>query len=203
MGLSNIYQKQSYLIAILNKMKGGIILPSSKLSVEDMSDAALDYIKSFIDEDETASFFINAIYPVGSIYMSVNNVDPSILFGGGWEQISGKFLLAASDEYEVGSEGGESSHSLTVQEMPTHSHIATTGSGGTHTHTIGTARNSKTFSGNVYSVHPDATGAETFNGTTSQDGSHEHTVRVENTGNGLAHNNMPPYLTVNMWKRVS
>lgn len=168
-----------------------------------MSDAALDYIKSFIDEGETASFFINAIYPVGSIYMSVNNTDPSILFGGGWEKISGKFLLASSDEYEVGSEGGEAVHSLTVDEMPTHTHTASTGTSGIHSHTIGTNKDSKSFNGNVYNVHPESAGAESFNGTTSQDGSHEHTVTVENTGNGAPHNNMPPYLTVNIWKRVS
>ena len=65
---------------------------------------------------------INLIYPIGSIYLSVNSTSPQQLFGGEWEQIKDKFLLSAGDTYSGGSEGGEAAHTLTVEEMPSHNH---------------------------------------------------------------------------------
>ena len=50
------------------------------------------------------------IYPVGSIYISVNNTNPATIFGGTWEQIKDRFLLASGDTYSAGSTGGESQH---------------------------------------------------------------------------------------------
>lgn len=61
-------------------------------------------------------------YPVGAVYISFADTDPSELFGGTWEPIEGRFLLAASSDYEVGSTGGEATHKLTVAEMPSHTH---------------------------------------------------------------------------------
>ena len=65
---------------------------------------------------------INLIYPIGSIYLSVNSTSPQQLFGGEWEQIKDKFLLSAGDTYSSGSEGGEATHTLTNDEMPAHRH---------------------------------------------------------------------------------
>ena len=62
------------------------------------------------------------IYPVGSIYISVNSTNPSVYFGGSWEQIKDRFLLACGDTYNNGIFGGEAKHKLTVNEMPSHSH---------------------------------------------------------------------------------
>ena len=42
---------------------------------------------------------IDMVYPVGAIYMSVNNTNPGNLFGGTWEQIKDRFLLSAGDTY--------------------------------------------------------------------------------------------------------
>ena len=66
---------------------------------------------------------INQMYPVGSIYMSVNDTNPHDLFGGTWEQIKDRFLLAAGDTYAAGRTGGEAQHKLTVDEMPSHNHV--------------------------------------------------------------------------------
>ena len=63
---------------------------------------------------------LNAIYPIGSIYMSMNGTNPSQLFGGTWEQIIGRFLWATNST--PGLTGGSKNHTLTVEEMPTHTH---------------------------------------------------------------------------------
>lgn len=47
------------------------------------------------------------IFPVGSIYTSINSTNPATLFGGTWEQIQGRFLLSASSSYAAGDTGGQ------------------------------------------------------------------------------------------------
>lgn len=61
-------------------------------------------------------------YPVGSIYMSVRDTNPAFLFGGTWERLQDRFLLAAGETYEAGVTGGEATHTLTAGEMPNHTH---------------------------------------------------------------------------------
>ena len=63
---------------------------------------------------------IDMVYPVGAIYMSVNSTNPGNLFGGTWERIKDRFLLAAGDTYAAGSTGGEAKHALSVDELPEH-----------------------------------------------------------------------------------
>ena len=61
---------------------------------------------------------LDVIYPIGSIYMSINNTNPANLFGGIWEQIKDTFLLSAGDTYPAGSAGGEAEHILSEPELP-------------------------------------------------------------------------------------
>ena len=91
-------------------------------------------ITSNVEADLEA--FLLRIYPIGSIYTSVVNTNPASLFGGVWESIGDRFLLGAGSSYDGGQTGGESSHTLTTAEMPSHSH--STNSVGAHTHTRGT-----------------------------------------------------------------
>lgn len=72
-----------------------------------------------------------AAYPVGSIYMSVNDVSPAALFGGTWRQIKGRFLFGCSSEHTAGETGGEEEHTLTIDEMPAHTHAGVNVTGGT------------------------------------------------------------------------
>lgn len=51
-----------------------------------------------IDSYVTKQELIDLIYPVGSIYISVNSVSPATLFGGTWEQIQDRFLLSAGNQ---------------------------------------------------------------------------------------------------------
>ena len=56
------------------------------------------------------SKIFDSIYPVGSIYMSVNSTSPETLFGGTWVQIKDTFLLSAGDTYTAGNTGGSATH---------------------------------------------------------------------------------------------
>lgn len=73
---------------------------------------------------------VDDVYPVGSIYMSVNATDPGKLFGGTWQRIKERFLLGTGDTHGAGSTGGEFEHTLTVEEMPKHSHSMPSNSAG-------------------------------------------------------------------------
>lgn len=167
-------------------------------------DYVQDEIASAFQARDLASLVLNAVYPIGSVYMSLNSVNPGDLFGGSWEQIQDCFLLASGNIYEAGSTGGEASHTLTVDELPSHNHSASANTTGAHTHQIGTDKDIDYLAnGDCWSVHNGASGASYMNGSTSSTGSHTHTITVENQGGGTAHNNMPPYMAVYVWKRVS
>ena len=62
------------------------------------------------------------LYPVGSIYLSVIDIDPGTFIGGRWKRIKDCFLLAAGNIYSAGSTGGEATHTLSAAEMPSHTH---------------------------------------------------------------------------------
>ena len=81
----------------------------------------ISQLKTTIDSINTSSSSIDA-YPVGSIYMSVNSTSPATLFSGSWQRIQDRFLLCAGSTYAAGSTGGEATHKLTIDEMPSHSH---------------------------------------------------------------------------------
>lgn len=127
-----------------------------------------------------------AAWPIGSIYMTVSNTSPESLFGGTWERISERFLLGASSSYPAGSTGGESAHTLTQSELPNYSLSVTNGSN---------VIRSKT--GNTADAY-----VQTQSGGWGIPNWESKTVTVASGGSGEAHNNMPPYLAVYMWKRT-
>lgn len=152
----------------------------------------------------------NLIYPVGSIYMSVNSTSPSTLFGGTWTQLKDRFLLGAGDTYSNGSTGGSATLQSHTHSIPAlsgtaassiHSHIVTTK---TTTYAQGSQSAWRCLSWPGTSADYTQT-VYTNNGTA--DGSHTHNVSTTasttgSTGDGNS-GNMPPYLTVYMWKRTA
>ena len=133
----------------------------------------------------------NKIYPVGSIYMSVNSTDPSELFGGEWEQIEDRFLLACGTKHSNGSTGGEATHTLTTDEMPSHTHTQNA-----HSHTIGSLTRYDLTGKGIAAVGDGYGNTQNYKtGST--------TATNQNTGGGQAHNNMPPYLAVYCWVRIA
>lgn len=138
---------------------------------------------------------VDLIYPVGSIYLSANAVNPGTLFGGTWSRITGRFLLAANDtSYVLGSSGGSSTKSLSVSEMPSHSHgisidnagqhnhTANTASNGAHTHTITVQSNgAHTHTLAAANVSTSSAGAHTHSGLALENGAHTHRVTYAQT----------------------
>ena len=75
----------------------------------------------------SSSDLLNKIYPVGSIYMSINNVSPQTFIGGTWEQIKNRWLVGAGDEYAVGTYGGNAVHSHTQRMIFTANYAGNNG----------------------------------------------------------------------------
>lgn len=120
------------------------------------------------------------IYPIGSVYVSVNSsFDPNTAFGGTWTRIQDRFLLASGSSYTNGNIGGEATHTLTINEMPSHNH-----------NPLRLAYGGATASPEGLSYSSTSVGDKNFNWLSSQ-------------GGNQAHNNMPPYLVVMVWKRTA
>ena len=139
---------------------------------------------------------LNKIYPVGSLYMSAKATSPASLFGGTWERIKDRFILAAGDTYAAGISGGEAEHTLTESEIPAHEHQQ-------NAYVVSSVFTEKTNipdrglsypyeNVNVYYSTGTVNGAGNFNG-----------ISTGSVGMGSQHNNMPPYVTVYVWKRIA
>lgn len=138
------------------------------------------------------------IYPVGSIYISVNSVNPSVLFGGTWEQIQDSFLLGAGSTYSAGSTGGEANHTLTQAEIPNYAigNLAT----------LVPINHGNWANGGIVATNMGQTSTTKSglkeNGNVMTSGI-QYSYMIYSNGGGKPHNNMPPYLSVYIWKRVN
>lgn len=131
---------------------------------------------------------IDSIYPVGSIYMSVNSTNPQTLFGGTWQRIQGRFLFAADSKHAAGTTGGEETHKLTAREIPDHKH------------SINFYKNCAPSNGvnDSVAIYPAYGYPE---GNYDRFPYEEYTSTMQ--GGDQPHNNMPPYLSVYVWKRTA
>ena len=158
-----------------NNGSSGLVATNVQAALDEVYAAANDYATM-------KAQLVNAIYPVGAVYCSKASTSPNSLFGGGWTQIKDRFILAAGNTYAAGSTGGEATHKLTVDEMPSHRHwvwqnaVAGRGAGN--------------YDGKAYlgQVNVDTNGRY---GYTSYEGGDQ------------AHNNMPPYVVYYCWERTS
>ena len=123
---------------------------------------------------------LDHLHPVGSIYQSTDPTSPADLFGGTWEQIKDRFLLAAGDSHAAGSTGGEEEHVLTAAEMANHTH--------------GYDYTGQSITEGVNAIRLYEAASTQYNAYTGK--------ATSNCG-GQAHNNMPPYLAVYTWRRTA
>jgi hypothetical protein len=118
----------------------------------------------------------DAILPVGSMVLRYDHIDPGTLYPGTtWARVYGAFPWFTDANGAIGTTGGERTVTLTVDQIPSHSH------------------------GSVYSQHAAGTKSQawyTASGTALAYG-------AVATGGGAAHNNMPPYIQVSAWRRTA
>lgn len=175
---------------------------------------------------------IDLFLPVGHIIWTSNeNFNPNNQYPGTtWTQIKDKFILAAGDTYSNGSTGGAATVTLTVDEMPSHSHSGKTGDDSpdhvhdmSHGHTASTSVSGSILTGKdagTNSNYPGrcygdqdlrwlaalslsaSTSVDSHNGHTGgASARHQHSISAE--GGGQAHENMPPYVAKFCWERTA
>ena len=119
-----------------------------------------------------------SVHPIGSLYWSSSSKSPAELFGGTWTQIKDRFILAAGNTFAVKQTGGEETHTLTVAEMPSHSHGGKTSAPGNNK----TGKPSKTTTGNNSQAHQHS--IPKLSGTALTCSSHTHTITVNGDSGG-------------------
>ena len=153
-------------------------------------------ILNLTNKENSNNVFLKT-YPVGSIYISTSSTNPSTIYGGTWERYGQGKTLVGLNESEtefstVNKIGGEKTHTLTVNEMPSHNHDFRYSTDNAVTFYNAGVGKDGTYTGDNYLG---------FSNSVSLFAS--YVVVLGNTGSSQPHNNLQPYITVYMWKRVS
>lgn len=177
--------------AQLNRMEKGIGDCSSQGNANELAIAAnAEAIQTLESGIQLGSISITQLllmaYPIGSIYSSTAATSPADLFGGTWERIKGAFIWGIEDGEQAGITGGEKTHTLTTNEMPSHAHAPN----------------------NWVQVMSPGGNAGTIGQTGTKTGSYKDFVSAQNynssaVGGGQPHNNMPPYYGAYVWRRTA
>ena len=149
-------------------------------SINNINDT-LNNINDTLNNKVNTNDLFDLIYPINSIYMSVNSTNPQTLFGGTWEQLKDRFLLGAGDTYTNGATGG-SADAVVVE----HKHKYLKAYNGSNNASFDSGSNPNNFVINHTWSASDTNPFET--GTEGESG---------------VGKNMPPYLVVYMWKRTA
>lgn len=173
-----------------NPVKDGVLT----LGGTTLNEEQLAQILTISDVENNS--LVDLIYPIGSIYITAEDRRPAELFGGTWEQIQGRFLLGAGVNAEhtymrpLGENGGQEYVQLTVDQIPSHNHVPYLDS-----------LNTSSFGEVAHSTGSGPWGIAPSGGYTQ--GYRSGTIQTTWTGGDGYHNNMPPYLAVNIWKRTA
>ena len=147
-----------------------------------------DYLDKLVDEINIYIKKNKFDMPIGSIYMNVNDINPSIFFGGTWERIAkGKTIIGVdendNDFNETAKIGGEKVHTLNINEIPEHKHD---------------------FEDEGRPLYWDSDltvmGGLSDSGTSVQS---TWNAKTKTSGGGQPHNNLPPYFTCYIWQRIA
>ncbi|WP_139652779.1 phage baseplate protein [Raoultibacter phocaeensis] len=152
----------------------------SQVDIEDGAITAAkldDSLLKRITDLEAAKLTKLDSYPIGSYYISHIATSPASLFGGSWTSITGRFLYANSST----AAGGSNTHTLTVNEMPSHTHNYT----------------------DYHMVVQQNSGLASLSCVSWSKMDYGIGVHPQNTGGNAAHNNMPAYQSVYAWRRTS
>lgn len=154
--------------------------------------------------------YIDTVYPVGSIYMSINSTSPATLFGGTWERMTGGFLYGCvntpgngngtgtSTGASSGSTGGPSTNTtgsttLTINQIPSHNHKMVSNTPAGNTNAISILSVSRGTDNNV---------SQLISGNAGGGKGHTHTLN-NHTHSLNSHTHTIPYMAVYIWKRIA
>lgn len=195
--------EQADITAIATKIGTGASTPVTQTVLRGNGTGTSAWSQVSLDTDVagqlpvgSATAVLQAVYPVGSIYIETTGANPNTTFGfGTWSAYAqGQVMVGngTSDQaFTAGSTGGQSTHTLSSAEMPTHTHIDPG-----HTHNYEEASNA----GSTATVSGGG-GAFYYVNTSTADSS--TSVNLDSTGGGGAHNNLQPYVVVYIWRRTA
>ena len=183
---------------LLQNTKEELILKDEQLSGKiDNNTLIIEDLKN--EELNSNQIFLLA-YPVGSVYISLESTNPGEKYGGTWERYAnGKTLVGVSEtETEfatVNKTGGEKTHTLTISEMPSHSHRGK----------IGYNQSGYGYTTALWEMYVNTISSPISNsGSSTLSDINTHNIApTGNTGESKSHNNLQPYITVYMWKRTA
>lgn len=154
----------------------------------------------------------DAVYPVGTIYVSAENVSPASLFGGTWTPLYDRFLIGAGSGYSKGATGGYKATQAHTHSIPEQT-VTSTGAGGhNHKYYLPPSWSFKIGTGTKNTVTDEVGSGLSDERTTSWVDNHTHSITTPATtsgsfGGGAAASatdgNMPPYLAVYMWQKTA
>ena len=212
------------LLAVQNEPAGNSEFLRTQQNLADLRDKPTARQNLGLDDPAYQQGLLQALlqfqYPVGEIYVTRRNGDPSALLGfGTWQRYGAGRVLASLDPNDsafnaVDLEGGEKAHALSNAELPAHVHTVgpitgnTGGQSATHTHNAPLTGDSGYSGGGKWSPLQAAapSGATPATGIASNDHTHPLTIAQFNTGavgSSAAHNKLPPYKVVNVWIRTA
>ena len=189
--------------------------PTANVDTNDTQLATCAFVRNAISKYSSKDIdVLKKIMHVGYIHFSTVNINPAELFGfGTWEAMpAGRVLLAQgkvetenyTHNFVAGETGGEFVHQLTVGELPSHNHSASTNTTGEHSHSVqcNAPHNDPVWSnGNILGRAETKYGINSY--TTSNSGNHTHNIVINSTGEGQAHNNLQPYISCYIWQRMA
>lgn len=138
----------------------------------------------------TISAIVDDIFPVGIIVPFANTVEPAAIWGGTWELLAeGQTIIQSGGNHPLGSTGGAETHVLTKEEMPRHVHEQTMVNADSNYRL--TFRSGGSITTKVAPLSEEDGSSGTYDLWSSV------------AGGSKPHNNMPPYVAVNLWKRTA
>ncbi|CAG2532913.1 Microcystin-dependent protein [Maribacter dokdonensis] len=159
---------------------------------------------------------LERLKPLVEIQKAITPVDGIIMFAGSIANIPDQWYLCDGtnntvdlrgmfivgydpDDFDyntIGKQGGSKDVTLNVNQMPAHKHSGTTTNAGAHTH--GIPNNTTKTAEDVDTTSGEWGGNVNRNQTiqTDSNGTHAHSLNINNEGGGASHPNRPPYFTL-------
>lgn len=173
----------------------------SRVRLSKAGGTSASYNYALPDKSGTLALLENLVPSIGTIVFRSDNISPSTIYPNTtWEKIEGRVIMGASDAYPLGSTGGEATHTLTIDEMPSHGHIENIA---IQNHGVmlrmGGHRDELTSGYRMYEVKEESfsSGLQTLDGYTSS------ATKTNAEGRGFEHNNLQPYEACNVYKRIA